>query len=83
MTKRNEGPTKGAKTSPTNKDLIRSQAIDREWEPNMFSGKNMVVPLHVTQDFKLCDVSKEFGIETKICTFAHNHLGIKEREANW
>jgi hypothetical protein len=49
MTKQNERPTKGAKTSPTNENLIRSQAIDREWEPNMFSGKNMAMPLHVTQ----------------------------------
>ncbi len=31
----------------------------------MFSGKSMAVPLHVTQEFKLCDDSKEFGIETK------------------
>jgi hypothetical protein len=45
MTKQNEGPTKAAKTSPTNKDLIGSQAIDREWEPNMFSGKGMAVTL--------------------------------------
>jgi len=31
----------------------------------MFSGKSMAVPLHVNQEFKFCDASKEFGIETK------------------